>query len=132
MALRFSGSAVDDAAIARDRAVDVLELHLEDLRVAQAELDEALRVLAARELVELRVVELAPRRGQRLTTIASRSRLPSVCSLPSSSGSARAYVSNADAVIAERVLVEARDAVEQLHLLERVGRVLRPALRGRE
>ncbi len=51
------GVDLDDAAVARDRAVDVLELHLEDLRAAQAELDEALRVVPA-ELVELGVVEL--------------------------------------------------------------------------
>ena len=37
-------------------------------------------------------------------------------------GSARAYVSNADAVVPERVLEQTRDAVQEVDLLERVGR----------
>ena len=53
------GVGVGDAPVARDGAVDVFELDLEDLRVAQPELDEAVFVVAAVELVELRVVELA-------------------------------------------------------------------------
>ena len=50
------GVDLEHAAVARDGALDVLELRLEDLREAEAELDEAVGVLG--ELVELRVVEL--------------------------------------------------------------------------
>ena len=88
------GVDLEHAPVAADGVVDVLELHLEDLREAEAELDEALRVLG--ELVELRVVERGDC-GQRFTIIARRSRFWSVASLPLSSESARAYVSNADA-----------------------------------
>ncbi len=121
MAVRFSGVAVEDAAVARDGAVHVLELHLEDLRVAQAELDEPVLVVTLRQLVELRVVEagdVRPAVDHHRETLEVAERL-----LVAVVDRQRARVRlERRGVVAERVLVEARDAVEELHLLERVGR----------
>ncbi len=110
-----------DAAVARDRAVHVLELDLEHLRVAQTELDEPVGVVALRQVVELRVVEASDVRPpvdhhREALEVAERLLVAVV-------HRQRARVRlERGRVVAERVLVEARDAVEEVHLLERIRR----------
>ena len=122
------GVDLHHAPVAHDGVVDVLELDLEDLRGAEPELHEALGRLG--ELVELGVVERGDLRPavhdhreplevleRRLVAVVERER-------------ARVRVERGRVVL-ERVLVEARDAMEEVDLRERRRSRGGPGPRGR-